>query len=337
MMSMNEMKAMSSGDGTGQQTDQLPEIPVYLFTGFLDSGKTTFIQETMEDPAFNSGERTLILLCEEGEVELHPAKFAASGVKVVTVEEETDLTTAFLHSLIMENNIQRVVVEYNGMWMLDTFYQQMPENWIVYQEMSFADAGLFMTYNNNMRNLVYDKLKSVETIVFKHFKEEMDKMEYHKIVRAANRRCDIIYEYGPNEIEIDNIEDPLPFDLEAPVVEIQDKDYALWYRDITEEEPKYYGKTIRVKGRSLLGGGLTDDEFVIGRHVMTCCVEDIQFSGLVANYEGAAQTLDHGGWVIITAKIEREFNKMYESEGPVLHVLELEKTDQPEEEIATFY
>lgn len=312
------------------------EIPVYLFTGFLDSGKTTFIQETMEDDAFNSGEKTLILLCEDGEEELHPAKFAASNINIVKVEEEAELTTDFLGGIEDEFGAERVVVEYNGMWMLDTFYSKMPENWVVYQEMSFADAGLFLTYNNNMRNLVFDKLKSVETIVFKHFKEEMDKMEYHKIVRAANRRCDIIYEYGKNSIEIDNIEDPLPFDLEADVIEIEDKDYALWYRDINEEEEKYYGKTIKVKGRSLLGGGLGADEFVIGRHVMTCCIEDIQFGGLVAKYDKSNQ-LEHGGWVWITAKVQREYNEMYQSEGPVLHVVQLEKVMPLEDEVATFY
>lgn len=329
MMSMNDMKNMG---GAGSR-----EVPVYLFTGFLDSGKTTFIQGTMEDPAFNNGEKTLILQCEEGEEELHPAKFAASGAKVVQIDDESQLTTDFLAKLEHDHHIERVIVEYNGMWLLDTFYREMPENWVVYQEMSFADASVFLTYNNNMRNLVYDKLKSVETVVFKHFTKDMDKMEFHKIVRAISRRCDIIYEYGEHEVEFDNIEDPLPFDLDAPVVEIQDRDYALWYRDITEEEPKYYGKTIQVKGRSLLGGGLAEDEFVIGRHIMTCCVEDIQFGGLVAKYDDAVKTLDHGGWVVITARIENEFNKMYGSKGPVLHVLELTKVDPLEEEVATFF
>ena len=42
------------------------EIPVYIFTGFLEAGKTKFIQETLEDARFNDGERTLLLLCEEG-------------------------------------------------------------------------------------------------------------------------------------------------------------------------------------------------------------------------------------------------------------------------------
>ena len=315
---------------------QKQEIPVYLFTGFLDAGKTTFIQETMEDPAFNDGQRTLLLVCEEGEAEYSPVKFASSNVRTVTVEEEEDLTTDFLEKIQKESRCEKVVVEYNGMWMLDTLYNNMPEGWVVYQEMTFADAETFLMYNDNMRNLTVDKMKSTETIVFKHFTKDMDKMPYHKIVRTINRRCDIIYEYGPNNIELDNIEDPLPFDINAPVIEIQDKDYAMWYSDMNDDEEKYYGKTVKSKGRTLLGGGLDDDEFVIGRHIMTCCVQDIQFGGLVAKYADS-QSLEHGGWAVITAKIQKEYNKMYQSEGPVFHVIEVEKCEAPEEEVATFY
>ncbi len=315
---------------------QLKEIPVYLFTGFLDAGKTTFIQETLEDPQFNDGQKTLVILCEEGEAELEPIKFASSACRIVTVEDEEELTESYLEVLQTKYKFERVIVEYNGMWTLDTFYSAMPQNWTVYQEMCFADARTFLTYNANMRNLTVDKMKSTESIVFKHFTKAMDKMAYHKVVRAINRRCDIIYEYGPNNVELDNIEDPLPFDLNAPIVEIADKDYAMWYADMNEEEAKYYGKTIKFKGRSLLGGGLKDDEFVIGRHIMTCCVEDIQFGGLVAKYPDSLK-LEHGGWVEMTATIEREYSDMYQSVGPVFHVIEVKKTIPPEEEVATFY
>ena len=311
------------------------EIPVYLFTGFLDSGKTTFIQETLEDAAFNNGEKTLMLLCEEGEEELNPEQFPFNNVEIVVIDDEEELEEGFLAGLEARHDIDRVIVEYNGMWTLDSFYGAMPPNWVVYQEMCLVDASTFLTYNANMRNLVYDKLKSVGTVVFKKFTRDMDKMEYHKIVRAASRQAEILYEYGENDVEFDNIEDPLPFDIDAPVIVIGDRDYALWYRDITEEEPKYFGKTIRVKGRSLLGGGLKDDEFVVGRHVMTCCIDDIQFGGLVAKYADA-QSLDHGGWVLLTAEIRGEYNEMYGEEGPVLYVTEIEKVEPLEDEVATF-
>ncbi len=312
------------------------EIPVYLFTGFLDAGKTTFIQETLEDPQFNGGEKTLVLLCEEGETELQPLKFASSNVKIVTVEEEEQLTPQFLAGLEKQYGFERAVIEYNGMWLLDNLYGALPQNWVVYQEMAFADARTFLTYNNNMRNLTVDKMKSPEAIVFKYFDSSMDKMEYHKVVRVINRRCQILYEYSKDEVELDNIEDPLPYDINADVIEISDKDYAIWYTDMNEDEAKYYNKTIKVKGRTLLGGGLDDDEFVIGRHIMTCCVEDIQFGGLVAKLP-EARSLEHGGWVVMTAVVRKEFNHMYQSEGPVFDVMNVEKVTAPEEEVATFY
>ena len=68
------------------------DIPVYLFTGFLESGKTKFIQETLEDKRFNGkGERTLLLVCEEGVEEYTPDSFASPNVFLELVEEESDL------------------------------------------------------------------------------------------------------------------------------------------------------------------------------------------------------------------------------------------------------
>ncbi len=317
-------------------TAEPKEIPVYLFTGFLDGGKSTFVQSILEEDEFNAGEKTLVLLCEEGEIELEPEKFAKPNVTIVSIEEQYELTEKHLSKLMAEGDFERVVIEYNGMWGLDLLYEAMPDGWLIYQEMMMVDGSTFMAYNTNMRNLVYDKLKSVETVVFNRLDRDTDKMPFHQIIRAANRRCEIIYEYGPDDMEFDEIEDPLPFDIDAPIVDIKEKDYAHWYRDIIEEEDKYYGKTIRVMGRSLLDGGLDKDEFVIGRHIMTCCVDDIQFGGLVAKYEDS-QSLEHGGWVIMTAKIHCEYNKMYGEPGPVFHVIEVEKCDKPENEVATFY
>ena len=102
------------------------EIPVYLFTGFLESGKTKFIQEALEGPDFNAGERTLLLLCEEGEEEYEPEKFFGKNVFIETVDEEEDLTTELMISLQKKHKVERVIVEYNGMWELDNFYRYMP-------------------------------------------------------------------------------------------------------------------------------------------------------------------------------------------------------------------
>ena len=312
------------------------DLPVYLFTGFLEAGKTKFIQETLEDKRFCNGERTLLLICEEGEEEYEPDQFADPNVFFATVEKPEDLTEENLKAFVHNARAERVVIEYNGMWLLDTLYQAMPENWVVYQEFMFADAGSFLSYNANMRQLVYDKLKSAELIVFNRFQSSMDKMEFHKIVRGASRRADIAYEYPGGKVEYDDIQDPLPFDLEAPIVQIGDEDYALWYRDMSEEPKKYEGKTVRFKCRALVRRKLPNQTFVVGRHVMTCCVEDIQFAGMVCQWE-KADTVKDDSWMILTATIHFKFNRAYGKKGPVLSYISSEPCEAPKQDVATFY
>ena len=312
------------------------DVPVYLFTGFLEAGKTKFIQETLEDRRFCNGERTLLLVCEEGEEEYAPDQFADKSVFIRVVESQDQLTGENLSRWLRETRAERVVIEYNGMWMLDLLYSAMPEGWMVYQEFMFADATTFLSYNSNMRQLVYDKLKSCELVVFNRFNGSMDKMDYHKIVRAVSRRCDIAYEYVGGKVEYDDIQDPLPFDLNAPIVEIGDDDYAEWYRDMSEEPKKYEGKTVRFKCRALVRKKLPEKTFIVGRHVMTCCVEDIQFAGLVCQWD-AADTVKDDSWMILTARINFRFHRAYGKKGPVLSYIDATLCDAPEQPVATFY
>ena len=311
-------------------------MPVYLFTGFLEGGKTKFIQETLEDKRFCNGERTLLLVCEEGIEEYEPDQFADKSVQIRVLQDQSELTQENLARWARETRAERVVIEYNGMWLLDALYAAMPDGWMVYQEFMFADANTILTYNSNMRNLVYDKLKSCELVVFNRFDLKADKMPYHKLVRAVSRRADIAYEEPSGRVVYDDIQDPLPFDLNAPIVEIGDDDYAEWYRDMSEEPKKYEGKTVRFKGKSLVRKRLPVNTFVIGRHVMTCCVEDIQFAALVCKWD-RADTVTDEGWMKLTAKINFRFSPAYGRKGPVLTYISHEPCDPPEQPVATFY
>ena len=315
---------------------QAKDMPVYLFTGFLESGKTKFIQETLEDKRFCNGEKTLLLVCEEGEEEYAPEQFASDTVKIRVLQDQSELTAENLLRFAAETRCERVVIEYNGMWMLDVLYSALPEGWMVYQEFMFADARTFLTYNANMRQLTYDKLKSCELVVFNRFTAPMDKMAFHKIVRAASRRADIAYEDPAGNVVYDDIVDPLPFDLNAPIVEIKDEDYAEWYRDLSENPKNYEGKTVRFKGQALQRKRLPPGTFVIGRHVMTCCVEDMQFAALVCSTDKLDQ-IQNESWIVLTAKISYRFSKAYGRKGPVLSYISHEPSQAPEQVVATFY
>ena len=314
----------------------MTEIPVYVFTGFLDSGKTKFIQETLEDSRFNDGERTLILLFEEGEEEYDFSTYPAQNVYLEVLNQET-VTTRQMADLAKKYKAQRVVAELNGMQQVGDLYMRFPEDWVVAQEVMFADASTFMAYNSNMRNLVMDKLVGAQMVVFNRLEKGSDTMPLHKLARAANRKIDILYDYTDGTTQFDDVEDPLPFDINAPVIELKDEDYALWYRDCTEEPAKYDGKTVKFKAQVAMLRRDKDGMFAPGRFVMTCCVDDIQFCGIPCRYKQAKE-LESRSWVWVTAKIGAEKHKLYKGDiGPVLTAIEVVKGATPADpDVATF-
>lgn len=313
------------------------ETPVYLFLGFLESGKTKFIQETLEDPRFSAGEKTLLLVCEEGEEEYETIRFAnAESVELVVLDDKAQLTEAYLSELQLKYGAERVVVEYNGMWELGDFFNAMPEGWMINQIMTFFDATTFENYNANMRQLVYDKIQDAQLIVFNRYDAAMDKLNLHKIVRGISRRADIVYEYVDGKADFDDIEDPLPFDINAPVIVIEDKDYAFFYRDLTENLEAYVGKTVKFRGLVATDKRLEPQDVVVGRHVMTCCEADIQYCGLACTLpeDMGLKTRD---WINITAKVEFKKHRIYKGKGPVLVAEKVVVCEPPEEQLATFY
>ena len=314
----------------------MQQIPVYAFTGFLDSGKTKFIQETFEDERFNAGERTLVLVFEEGEEEYDLSTYPHKNVFVEVLDQQT-VTTKQLQSLLKKYKAERVVAELNGMQQVGDLYMKFPEGWVVAQEVMFADSTTIMQYNANMRNLVMDKLVGAQMVVFNRLEKGADIMPFHKLARAASRNIDILYDYTDGSTEFDEIEDPLPFDINAPVICVNDTDYALWYRDVTAEPEKYDGKTVCFKAQVAMLRRDKNGMFAPGRFVMTCCVDDIQFCGIPCRYDKAA-TLESRSWVMVTAKITAEKHKLYKGDiGPVLTAIRVETGAEPcDPDYATF-
>ena len=314
----------------------MEQIPVYVFTGFLDSGKTKFIQETLEDPRFNAGERTLVLIFEEGEEEYDLSTYPHKNVYLETLDQQT-VTEEQLAALQKKYRAERVVAELNGMQLVADLYNRFPQNWVIAQEVMFADSTTFNAYNSNMRNLVMDKLMGAQMVVFNRLTPGADTMPLHKLARAANRRIDILYDYTDGTTKFDDVQDPLPFDINAPVIQIKDEDYALWYRDVTEEPEKYTGKTVTFKAQVAMLRRQKEGMFAPGRFVMTCCVEDIQFCGIPCRYADS-RSLESRAWVQVTATVSAEKHPLYKGDvGPVLTAVEVVKNvPAADPDVATF-
>ena len=311
-------------------------LPVFLFTGFLDSGKTTFLQSMLEDPGFNEGQRTLVILCEEGEEELEPKRFSINNVTIHTVESPAELTPANMSLWQRKAAATRVMIEYNGMWQMNDLFDRLPDNWGIAQETMMVDASTIAGFNANMRQLVVDKLNTAELVIFTRVEPEQDRMELHKLVRGVSRGAQIVYDLTDGTSVEDDIEDPLPFDINADIIEIADRDYALFYRDLVDEPAKYEGKTVRYKGLCANNMRMPKDTFLEGRHIMTCCEADIAYCPLVCRYD-LAKSVKHQSWGIVEGTIHDKFSNIYGKKGPVLTVHSFEPAAEPEQPVATFY
>lgn len=312
------------------------EYPVYVFTGFLESGKTTFINETLSDKNFFKGkDRTLLILCEEGEVEPCPDTYASPDIFTEIITDKARFNPDKLEALRRKHNATRILIEYNGMWLISDMFASMPQNWLVYQIMTFFDANTALMYNANMRNLVVDKLGTTELAVFNRCDGNTDTSALHKLVRGVSRRCDIIYENTDGSFAYDDVVDPLPFDINSDPIVIADRDYALWYRDLADNMPAYDGKNVEFLAQATTNDRLKDGQVVVGRQIMTCCADDITYSGLLC--ENGGYNINKGEWVYVKAKVSVKYCSLYGKKGPVLTNVMINPASEPEEIVTTFY
>lgn len=316
------------------------ETLIYLFTGFMDSGKTSMINETLFVNGFaNECGNFLIICCEEGDEEYDLDKIKSLGGNLVTIENEDDFSYETFKGFKEKYAPEAVFIEYNGTWeVAPLFEMKYPDNWQIVQILSSVDATTFELYMQNMRTLMQEQLFKSDVIVFNRCDDNTPKAKFRANIKNFNRPAQIVYERADGSI--DDSPEELPFDINADTIEITDADYALWFMDITDNYKKYNGKKVHFLGYvyNPEDGKLKKNTFVPGRFAMTCCVEDIQFLGLVARYDDA-KNMEHQSWIDITAEIKTELCKEYKGKGPVLYPIKVEQVVGPatkEEELVYF-
>ncbi len=310
-------------------------IPIYLFLGFLEGGKTTFIQKTIADKKFGNGENILLILCEEGLEEYDFSQFSDKNVSLHVLEERSDLDEQILSKMAEDSDADIIVIEYNGMWHLTDLLLNKPDNWKVFQTVFIADASSFSAYDQSFKSLVIDKLNVCDVVVFNRYANRADVNELHKAVRSVNRRAEIYYEADNGMMIVDDIEDPLPFNIEAPVIVIKDSDFAVWYGDIMNDAAKYHGKTVRFKAMITSRPELPENVFAVGRFIITCCEEDMQFCWFVALYN-RYYPVQGEKWAAVTADITVQHHETENINIPLLKITDLCECDPPEPKTATF-
>lgn len=310
-------------------------VPIYLFLGFLEGGKTKFIQKTIANKRFGEGQNILLIVCEEGIEEYDFSEFNGKKVTLQVLDDKSELNEKAMQEMADECDADVIVVEYNGMWHMTDLLLNKPKNQKVFQTVFVADASTFPIYIQNLGNLVIDKLIVSDVVVFNRYANRADLNELHKNVRAVNRRAQIYYEADNGMMIADDIEDTLPFDVSAATIVVKDKDFALWYSDIMSDAKKYQGKTVKFKAMITKRPELPENVLAVGRFIMTCCEEDMQFCWFVALYNRFYSAAGEK-WSAVTAEVTVQHHEDEDIDVPLLNITDMYECEPPAEKISTF-
>lgn len=306
--------------------------PVYMINGFLESGKTEFITYTLSQPYFQVRGKTLLILCEEGENEYDPELLKASRTVLELIEDEEAFNTTSLIELEKKHKPERIIIEYNGMWNYKNM--KLPWHWKIEQQITTIDASTFPMYFTNMKSLLAEQIRKSELIIFNRCDGVKDLGTYKRNIKAINAKAEIVFEDSNGEIN-EIMEEDLPYDLKAPVIELNNEGYGIWYLDSLDHLERYVGKRISFTAMVLKPKNFPEGYFVPGRMAMTCCADDMAFLGFACEYEGAGQ-LEEKQWIKVTAEVSKEYFADYQGEGPVLHAVSVEPAKAPKEPVISF-
>jgi putative membrane protein len=308
-------------------------IPIFLINGQLESGKTTFISDTIEMGQFDEAQKKLLIVCEEGEEEYDEKLLRENAVDMVVLDRD-EFTPEKLEQLDRQYDPWVVIVEYNGMWDPKLIEEiAKPRGWEIYQTITMMDAGSFQLQWQNMKSIMAESVKRADMVIFNRCVKGMNLGSFRRSMRALNGNLQVVFE-DENGDQV-AISEQLPYDISQDVIEVDDDDYGIWYMDVNDRPEVYKDKTVCVKGQVLKNRQFKKKNFVPGRKVMTCCAADMQFIGYIAEYDKVDE-LTNKEWVKVTAKITYAFRTEYRKKGPVLQCIRVEKAEPPANEIVSF-
>lgn len=306
---------------------------VYMINGFLEAGKSEFIAFTISQPYFQIKAKTLLLVCEEGEVEYDPELLKQTNTELVVIDSEEDFTTSTLSGIERKVKPDRIIIEWNGMWNYKNC--KLPWNWKIEQQITIIDGNTFSMYYSNMKSLLAEMIRKSELIIFNrcdNVREELP--SFRRNIKAVNQAADVVFEDKNGEIN-EIFEEDLPYDLNAEEIVLDENSYGIWYLDCMDHAERYVGKRIVMQAMVMHPDKFPKGYFVPGRMAMTCCADDMAFLGYACEFSGA-EALKDKEWVVVTATLTKEFFSDYKGEGPVLHAIRVEKSKEPKNAIINF-
>ena len=303
------------------------EIPVFLFNGFLDSGKTTLIKEIVSQTDAYKNYNTLIIATEDGEEEYDQSWQDENQVHVVIVTDDEYKDELFFYELYKKYQPKQIVIEMNAFLDFEAF--KLPRSFVVYQEITLFDASKFELYYNNMKPLINQMVSYATLVVFNRCNDNKNLSRYRRNIKAFNQKCDVAFENQEGKMTT-ILDEDLPYEINEKSFIVKDKDFPIFYLDISECFDKYAGKIITF---NTYVRGIEAETLIVGRKIMTCCEDDIQFYGFECITD---LVFDLNSYVELTCVPVMHYSDIAKREVIMLKAINIKELDYVEEEYLEF-
>lgn len=303
------------------------EIPVFIFNGFLDSGKTTLIKEIIEGDERYQSKDTLIISFEDGEVEYDDKWLEEMNVSLAMVTDEMLEDDTFFYDILTKYDPSKILFELNAFVDLNNY--RFPKNLNIYQEVAIFDCKRFEIFYNNMKPIINQMVKFATLVIFNRCDNPANSSKYRRWIRAFNQNVDVAFETSDGKLTT-LLDEDLPYDINSNKIEILDDDFPIFYLDVTECFDKYAKKEISFNAYIR---DMNSKTLVVGRQIMTCCEDDIQFYGFecISN-----QKFDNNSFVRVTCEVVKEYSDIAQATVIMLKAKNIELLEYIEEKYLEF-
>lgn len=317
------------------------EMTIYVIMGLLEAGKTSLIKDLLQTDLYDPKKTHLILACEEGEEEYEPSFLSKTGSVCEDIEKKEDLTGEHVMPLLKKYDPDDIIIEYNGMWLTDQipqFYQQITDicfdRDVYIQTITVMNDETFGMYMKNMSSFMTDQFRISQLIIDNRCSvAKTDRRAVRGSIKAVNPRAQISFESEDDAFY--DMKEELPYDMKADVIDVPQDEFGTWYVDMVDNVENYKGRTLKLRGIIQKPKGLPEGYAVLGRRVMTCCAQDIQFMGFMVRYDNWDKIPDKK-FAAVTAKMDFKYMPEYEEEGPVFYADDVEVEEPPKDDMVYF-
>lgn len=300
-------------------------IPVILVRGFLDAGKTTWINHMAASGRLDL-DHLLVLSCEDGETAFDNTVFQ-EHTTFIHLEDESQLKQEYLCQVASCCHPSVIVIECNTMWKMIEF--EFPENWETVKRIAVLSAPTLGLYLDNMRALLGPMLSRCDEILINRCSPDVHMLSpcKAKLRPLLDNISNVTIESQNGHYGFDAIEDIIPYKIDQNVITVTPEDYVFWYYDCQDHRDRYEGKQIILNASVKKTPHLNSGEFALGRIAITCCEADMSFLGYLAHYDKIALFPQYAS-VHARAMIHYRFIRSYNAVMPYLEILSMDSVSE---------